>query len=135
MPFQCWYALTRTVSSRGERILDAGMMSLDPSIVPSEDFGGARSALLKTSKCSVLCIDATRPRVYKPTSLPRRKFMEGAIEIWQQLELPPLKFKAPWYGYELGYWSDRNREEAELALQGKHFEIGERAKKERKKLE
>jgi hypothetical protein len=39
------------------------------------------------------------------------------------------------YGYELGYWSDRNREEAELALQGKHFEIGERAKKERKKLD
>jgi hypothetical protein len=49
--------------------------------------------------------------------------------------LPPLHLKAPWYGYELGYWSDRNREEAELALQGKHFEIGERAKKERKKLD
>ena len=61
--------------------------------------------------------------------------MGGAVEIWQQLELPPLKLKAAWYGYELGYWSDRNREEAELALQGKHFEIGERAKTERKKLE
>jgi hypothetical protein len=43
--------------------------------------------------------------------------------------------KVPWYGYELGYWSDRNGEETELALQGKHFEIGERAKKERKKLD
>jgi hypothetical protein len=120
---------------RDVRILDAGMMGLDPSIVPSEDFGGARSALEKTGKCTVLCIDATRPWAYKPTSLPRREFMEHAIEIWKQLELPPLKIKAPWYGYELGYWSDRNREEAELALKGKHFEIGERAKKERKKLD
>ena len=120
---------------RDARILEAGMMGLDPSIVPSEDFGGARSALQKTGKCSVLCIDATRPWAYKPTSLPRRDFMEHAIEIWKQLELPPLKIKAPWYGYELGYWSDRNREEAELALQGRHFEIGERAKRERKKLD
>jgi len=58
--------------------------------------------------------------------------MGHAIEIWKQLELPPLKIKAPWYGYELGYWSDRNREEA---LQGKYFEIGERAKREWKKLD
>jgi len=50
------------------------------------------------------------------------------------LELPPLKLKAPWYGYELGCWSERNREEAELALQGKHFVIGERVKTDRKTL-
>ena len=72
----------------------------------------------------MLSFDSAAPRI-----------QEGAIEVWQQLELPPLKLKAQWYGYELGYWSERNREEAELALQGKHFEIGERAKKERKKLD
>jgi len=120
---------------RDVRILDGGMMGLDPSIVPSEDFGGARSALLKTGRSSVLCIDATRPWAYKPTSLPKREFMENALHLWQRLELPPLHLKGPWHGYELGYWSDRNREEADLALQGKHFDIGERARKERKKLE
>jgi 4-hydroxy-3-polyprenylbenzoate decarboxylase len=120
---------------RDVRILDGGMMGLDPSIVASEDFGGARSALLKTGRASVLCIDATRPWAYKPTSLPKREFMENALQLWNRLELPPLRIKAPWYGYELGYWSDRNREEAELALQGKHFEIGERAKKDRRKLD
>jgi 3-polyprenyl-4-hydroxybenzoate decarboxylase len=120
---------------RDVRILDAGMMGLDPSIVPSEAFGGARSALLKTGRCSVLCIDATRPWAYKPTSLPKREFMENALRLWNRLELPPLHLKAPWHGYELGFWSDRNRGEAELALQGKHFEIGERAKKERQKLD
>ena len=51
------------------------------------------------------------------------------------MELPPLNIKAPWYGYDFGYWSERNREEAELALQGKRFEIGEGAKAERRKLD
>ena len=44
-------------------------------------------------------------------------------------------FQAPWNGYELGYGSERNREEAQLALQGNHFEIGPRAKAERKQLD
>ena len=61
--------------------------------------------------------------------------MENAFEIWTQLKLPPLKPKAPWYGYELGYWSELNREEAGLALRGRHFEIGEREQVERKELD
>jgi len=65
----------------------------------------------------------------------RKAFLfENAVEIGKQLELPPLKLKAPRYGYELGCWSERNREEAELALQGKHFVIGERVKDDRKTL-
>jgi UbiD family decarboxylase len=130
-----WALSFRMQPHRDVRILDGGMMGLDPSIVPTEDFGEARSAVLKTGRSSVLCIDATRPWSYKPTSLPKREFMEKALDLWKRLELPPLRLKAPWFGYELGYWSDRNREEAELALQGKHFEIGERARNERKKLD
>jgi UbiD family decarboxylase len=130
-----WALTFRMQPHRDVRIVEAGMMSLDPSIVPPEDFGEARSALIKEGKCSVLCIDATRPWAYKPTSLPKKEFMENAMQLWNRLELPPLQIKAPWFGYELGYWSDRNREEAELAVQGKHFEIGERAKQDRKKLD
>jgi 3-polyprenyl-4-hydroxybenzoate decarboxylase len=130
-----WALTFRMQPHRDVRIVDAGMMSLDPSIVPPEDFGEARSALIKEGKCSVLCIDATRPWAYKPTSLPKKEFMETALQLWNRLELPPLQIKAPWFGYELGYWSERNREEAELALQGKHFEVGERARKDRKKLD
>ena len=47
---------------------------------------------------------------------------------------PKLQPREPWFGYELGYWSDEEREEAELALAGKHYEVGERAEKNRKKL-
>ena len=40
---------------------------------------------------------------------------------------PKLQPREPWFGYELGYWSDEEREEreeAELALAGKHRREG-----------
>ena len=42
--------------------------------------------------------------------------------------------REPWFGYELGYWSDEEREEADLALAGKHYEVGERAEKNRTQI-
>ena len=76
----------------------------------------------------------TRKWPYPPVSLPRKEFMENARRLWEELDLPKLQPREPWFGYELGYWSDEEREEAELALAGKHYEIGERAEKNRKKL-
>ena len=43
-----------------------------------------------------------------------------------------LSVSPPWFGYELGDWSERDREEAQWAVEGKYFLTGERAKKERK---
>jgi 4-hydroxy-3-polyprenylbenzoate decarboxylase len=126
-----WAMSFRIQPHRDVKVVDSNTMGL----VPPEEWAEARGALVKKARASVLCIDATRPWPYKPTSLPRREFMEHALELWQRLELPPLQLKAPWFGYELGYWSDRNREEAELALQGKHFEIGQRAARQRKRLD
>jgi 4-hydroxy-3-polyprenylbenzoate decarboxylase len=130
-----WAMSFRIQPHRDVKVVDSNTMGLDPSVVPPEEWAEARGALVKKARASVLCIDATRPWPYKPTSLPRREFMEHALELWQRLELPPLQLKAPWFGYELGYWSDRNRDEAELALQGKHFEIGQRAARQRKRLD
>jgi UbiD family decarboxylase len=129
-----WALSFRMQPHRDVKILESGTMALDPSIVPPHEQEQSRAAVAKEGKPSVLCIDATRPWPYKPTSLPKREFMENAVELWKRLELPPLQLKAPWYGYELGNWSDKNREEAEIALRGKHFEIAERARKQRKKL-
>ena len=130
-----WALSFRIQPHRDVKVVDSNTMGLDPSVVPPEEWAEARGALVKKARASVLCIDATRPWPYKPTSLPRREFMERALELWQRLELPPLQLKAPWFGYELGYWSDRNREEADLALQGRHFEIGQRAARQRKRLD
>ena len=53
-------------------------------------------------------------------------------EIWEKLQLPKLTPRKPWHGYELGDWSDRDREEAEWAVKGEYHKTGERAAKERK---
>ncbi len=73
-----------------------------------------------------------QPFDYPPVSLPRKEYMDRAREIWEQLQYPPLTPRKPWFGYELGDWSDRDREEAQWAVEGKYFLTGERARKERK---
>ena len=79
-------------------------------------------------------IDATRKWAYPPTSLPSKKFMEKAREIWEEEGLPPLTPKIPWYGTSLGYWTAEGEEEAELALEGEHYKTGEKIVRERKKI-
>jgi 4-hydroxy-3-polyprenylbenzoate decarboxylase len=79
-----------------------------------------------------MLIDATRKWAYPPVSLPAKPYMERAKEIWEQLQLPKLTPRKPWHGYELGDWSDRDREEAEWAVKGDYRKTGERAAKDRK---
>ncbi len=59
--------------------------------------------------------------------------MEKAREIWEELGRPKLNPQMPWYGYSLGQWDDELDEEARLAVEGRHYEIGERLKKGRVK--
>lgn len=81
--------------------------------------------------CSALLIDATRKWAYTPVSLPAREFMERAKEIWEKEGLPPLKPKVPWHGYNLGYWTEEEQEEAALALEGEHYRTGEKQAQKR----
>ena len=77
--------------------------------------------------CRLLC-DAHRrhAQVVFPVSLPKKKIMERAKQLWERLELPKLKPQDPWFGYNLGLWSDEDEEEAQLALKGKHYQTGEK---------
>jgi UbiD family decarboxylase len=70
------------------------------------------------SGCSAMLIDATRKWPYTPVSLPDRKIMERARLLWEQEGLPQLVPRSPWYGYSLGFWTEENVEEAELAIRG-----------------
>jgi len=36
-----------------------------------------------------------------------------------------------WYGYDLGWWSDAEKEAGMLALQGRHYETGKKMERER----
>ena len=82
---------------------------------------------------SCLLIDAMMKWPYPPVSLPPKEFMDHAIEVWQGLGLPELKLKYPWYGYNLGYWSEENAQQAELAVKGDYYQTGEVLSKRRQK--
>jgi 4-hydroxy-3-polyprenylbenzoate decarboxylase len=62
---------------------------------PKSEGGGPESTML---------IDATQKTPDPPISLPKREFMERALQIWRELDLPPLTPRQPWYGYSLGDW-------------------------------
>lgn len=102
---------------------------LDPSAYPPDVTPHER----KTASTAALLINATRPWPYPPVSLPREEFMARSKAIWEELGLPPLKPRMPWYGYSLGAWTKEDEEEAELALKGEHFVTGEKAKNRRVK--
>jgi UbiD family decarboxylase len=72
--------------------------------------------------CSGLLIDATRKGPFPPVGLPKKSYMENALKIWQEAEMPKLNLKSPWYGYALGLWDDEDDRLAEKVAQGEYFQ-------------
>jgi 4-hydroxy-3-polyprenylbenzoate decarboxylase len=95
---------------------------------PKDDILTKPDAILKEA---YMLVDATLKEPFPPVSLPRREFMERAAEIWKELELPELKPEYPWFGFSLGDWTEENQHEAELALQGRHYEVGAKLAQQR----
>ncbi len=81
-----------------------------------------------------MLIDATRKFPYPPTSLPKKEYMEKAIEIWKEEGLPDLDLKEPWYGQAFGYWPEEYQDDAEKIVSGKQYEVGRRLEKLREKV-
>jgi hypothetical protein len=77
-------------------------------------------------------IDATRKWDYPPTSLPPQDIMLRARSIWEELRLPKLAPKQPWYGYPLGPWPEECDRDAAAAINGRYLETGEKRKSTRK---
>jgi hypothetical protein len=84
-------------------------------------------------ECSALLIDATRKWDYPPVSLPKKEYMDEAIRMWQEMGMPSLKLQEPWFGYNLGNWTEEEEEEAKWAVMGEHYRTGERMAKKRQK--
>jgi UbiD family decarboxylase len=102
-----------------------------PGLDPSAHRPGMESLEARTASTGALLINAVRPWLYTPVSLPRKEFMERSKAIWEELKLPPLKPRLPWYGYSLGAWTREDEEEAELAVRGEYFATGDKQKKQR----
>ena len=125
-----WAIAYRAQPYRDTEVVEAPPFTLDPAAVPP---GASRGLVTrdKPPRSTALLIDATMPWPYPPLSLPKREFMERAIELWQGLQLPSLTLKDPWWGYSLGYWTEEEEKEAELAVKGRHYETGEKQKQTR----
>lgn len=83
---------------------------------------------------SRLLINATMKWPYPPVALPKKEFMEKALQIWAEEKLPPLKLRHPWWGYNLGYWPPEFDEQAMMAVRGDYKLVGDILAKQRKKV-
>jgi len=129
-----WAIAYRAQPYRDAETVDAPLFPLDPSVAPP----GAPRGLVdrdNAPRSTALLIDATMPWPYPPLSLPKRQYMERALELWRDLQLPSLNLKSPWWGYSLGHWTEEEEQEAELAVQGRHYETGEKQKRARRTFE
>jgi 4-hydroxy-3-polyprenylbenzoate decarboxylase len=107
---------------RDVKVLTGKRPALDPSAYPPGASREERS-FPQPQGASSLLIDATRKWPYPPIGLPRKEFMDQAIKLWEAEGLPSLKLKPPWYGYNLGDWTQEDEEMAELAVRGEFSEI------------
>jgi 4-hydroxy-3-polyprenylbenzoate decarboxylase len=92
-----------------------------------------RPAETHEAEDSAMLINAILREPFPPVSLPKREYMERAREIWEELGLPPISPKPPWYGYALGDWDEELEEEARLAIKGDYLKNGEKLKRMRVK--
>jgi len=125
-----WAMAFRMQPHKDIHVVPGRLPGLDPSGLPPGRGEESRVA----GDLGALLINATLKFGFPPVSLPRKDLMENARKIWEELGLPGLSPKIPWFGYELGQWSEENRTEAELALKGEHYKTGDKLEKERRKV-
>jgi 4-hydroxy-3-polyprenylbenzoate decarboxylase len=125
-----WALSWRVQPARDVRIMNGIFAELDPSLAhPAE----SRDPYPNGIGGSAMLINATTKWDYPPVSLPRKEFMERAMQIWEEEGLPKLSMVKPWYGYSMGFWTKEFEDEAELALKGEHYKTGEKLAKQRVK--
>jgi len=73
---------------------------------------------------STLLMDATMKSDMPPLALPKREYMERALAIWQELGLPAVRPRPPWFGYSLGDWLPQWDAAARRAVEGRYLENG-----------
>jgi 4-hydroxy-3-polyprenylbenzoate decarboxylase len=95
---------------------------VDLQVVPYRSAGhGPKSGAREDS---TVLIDATLKHDMPPLALPKREFMERALAIWQELDLPPITPQPPWHGYSLGDWDAQYDVYAARAVAGEWEESG-----------
>ncbi len=126
-----WAICLRHQPDRDVKIITRKLSAQDHSAFPCDQ--PIRDPSLKVPvEGTRLLIDATKKGPYPPVSLPTKEYMEKAIILWNELKMPSLKLNEPWWGYNLGFWSEELQEEAAMALKGEYYKTGEKLATRRK---
>lgn len=98
----------------------------DSAVIPFRAPGHGPDADPRPEADSTLLIDATMEgEVMPPLALPTKPYMENAAQIWEELGLPALRPEMPWYGLNLGDWTDRWEQMAQRAAEGNYMDNGQ----------
>ncbi len=120
------WALSFRVRPQHDIRMESGRSAgLDPSSGPTGSTKGQRETAAGSSKDYFrVLIDATVSGPYPPVALPRRDYMERALEIWRSHQLPEPEMQMPWYGYTLGFWNDEDQKLADMITAGDYKAVG-----------
>ena len=127
-----WAIAYRAQPYRDTEVVEAPPFTLDPAAVPP---GVSRGLVTRDAppRSTALLIDATMPWPYPPLSLPKREFMERAIEMWQGLQLPALEPQGAVVGlFARALDAGGGAGGASSRSQGRHYETGEKQKQTRR---
>ena len=120
-----WALSWRVQPKRDTEVIGGRFAGLDPSAY-KPDASHEEKLMPNVTGASAILIDATRKWPYTPVSLPRKEYMENALKIWRELKFPELSLRQPWYGYELGFWPQESREDADFVVKGDFESVGKR---------
>ncbi len=118
-----WAMAWRVQPHRDIQIMRGRPTDLDPSAAPVDSKFTDRVYPDGLGGSQIL-IDATMKWPYPPVSLPTREHMERARAIWEELGLPKLTPRVPWFGYELGFWPESWDRATKLTTAGRYLEVG-----------
>ncbi len=131
-----WAVTTRIQPHRDIRIKENRVgSSLDNSVFdPTKDMR-TKTERVPRHQSSQLLINATLKWPFPPVALPKKEYMDRALSIWREEQLPELKLRDPWWGYSLGLWTDEEEEDAQQAVKGNYYKLGESLAKRRQKID
>ncbi|MFC2069142.1 UbiD family decarboxylase [Chloroflexota bacterium] len=130
-----WAIASRAQPQRDMSIVGQRGIASDYSVEPPEETLARDARLQSVPSGSALLIDATLKWPYPPVSLPAKEYMERALVLWEGEGLPKLTLKEPWWGYDLGHWSEEEKEQAMLAVKGQYYKTGEILARRRKRVD
>ena len=105
----------------------------DTKVIPYRIKGHGPRQEVNPGPDSAMLIDATMKGPMPPLALPKREFMEGAKVLWERLGLPALRPERPWFGYDMGDWTEAWDANAMQAARGEWMERSERYRQRRSK--